>query len=78
MCYGAFNNTVSPESGNREECNKMRKLRKVMKKGFVCAVLAAISTVAVFAQSGAGGADADIAKYTEAIRLNPNNAAAYF
>jgi tetratricopeptide (TPR) repeat protein len=55
-----------------------RKMRKEMKKSLLCIVFAVMAMVAVFAQSGTGSVDQDIAKYTEAIRLNPNDALAYF
>jgi Flp pilus assembly protein TadD len=49
-----------------------------MKKVLLCAVLAAMTGVAAFAQSGAGNAGQDRADFTEALRLDPDDAMTYF
>jgi tetratricopeptide (TPR) repeat protein len=52
-------------------------MRNEMKKRLLCAVFAVLTAAAAFAQSRTGGGDTDIARYTEAISRNPNDAVAY-
>jgi tetratricopeptide (TPR) repeat protein len=54
-----------------------RKMREEIKKVLTFMVLAMTLAAAAFAQSGTGSIDQNIAKYTEEIRRNPNNALAY-
>ena len=47
-------------------------MRKEMKKVLLCAVFAVMSAAVAFAQGGTQNIDQNIAKYTEALRLDPN------